>query len=56
MAEWVWGLIIAGVLIDRLTKLKVFDFARGLIHLEFSEEKPLKRRLRASSSRKRLGK
>jgi hypothetical protein len=55
MPEWVWGLIVVGVLIERLTKVKVFDFARGLIHLEFSEGKTDKQ-LKPVSQRKRIGK
>jgi hypothetical protein len=55
MPEWVWGLIVVGVLVERLSKLKVFDFARGLIHIEFSEEKPDKH-LKPVSRGKSLGK
>lgn len=43
MPEWVWGLIAVGILYERLSKVKVFDFARGLIHVEFSDEKADKR-------------
>lgn len=37
MPEWVWILIALGLLYDRLGKIRVFDFARGLIHIEFNE-------------------
>jgi hypothetical protein len=53
MPEWVWGLIVLAVLIERLSKVTVLDFARGLIHLEFSEEKADKR-LKPVSRRKRI--
>jgi len=40
MPDWVWGLIIVVVVLERMGKLKVFDFARGLVHVEFDNQKP----------------
>jgi len=39
MPEWVWILIALGFLYDKWVKIRVFDFARGFIHIEFKEEK-----------------
>lgn len=55
MPDWVWILIALGFLYEKWGKLRVFDFARGLIHIEFEEDKTSKR-LPRINSRKRLGK
>jgi len=55
MPEWVWGLIIVGILYDKLSKLRVFDLARGLIHLEFDSGKSAKQ-LKPVSRKKRFAK
>jgi hypothetical protein len=55
MPDWVWILIALGFLYEKWGKLRVFDFARGLIHIEFDDEKTVKR-LPPTSTRKRLGK
>lgn len=54
MPDWVWILIALGFLYEKWGKIRVFDFARGLVHIEFSEEK--EKRLPSGKSRKRLGK
>lgn len=54
MPDWVWMIVVAVVLIERLGKVTVFDVARGLIHLEFDNEKADKR-LKPVSQRKRIG-
>jgi hypothetical protein len=54
MPDWVWILIAFGFLYDMWRKIRVFDFARGLVHIEFSGEK--EKRLPSAKSRKRLGK
>lgn len=55
MPDWVWILIALGFLYEKWGKIRVFDFARGLIHLESSEEKADKQ-LKPVSLRKRLEK
>jgi len=55
MPEWVWVLIALGFLYEKWGKMRVFDFAKGLIHVEFDNEK-LDKQLKPVSRRKRLEK
>jgi len=55
MPDWVWILIALGFLYEKWGKMRVLDFGRGLIHLEFDSgkaDKPVK----PISRRKRLEK
>ena len=55
MPDWVWVCIVVGFVYERLTKVRVFDFARGFIHIEFAgdqTDKPVK----PASGRKRIEK
>jgi hypothetical protein len=53
MPDWVWIIIVLAVVCERLTKVRVFDFARGFIRLEFDNEKTDKL-LKPVSRRKRV--
>jgi len=37
MADWLLTLLVIWVLLDKLNKIAVVDFAQGLIHVEFSQ-------------------
>jgi len=39
MPEWMWILIALGFLYEKWGKLRVLDFGRGLIHVEFDSQK-----------------
>ena len=53
MPDWLWIVIGLCFLYEKWGKLRVFDFARGLIHIEFAETKPGKK-VKPASQRKRL--